>query len=1232
MLVSLALVSCNTTKPYYSKKVRDWREKEEPKSGLIQSVYLIGDVGSPKDDESSLALLKQMLDAEDPEKTAVVFLGDNLYPQGLHSKGHPERAIDEKHLDLQINTVKEFEGRKLFIPGNHDWKEGKKEGYKFVRRQEKYIEDVLGGKKTFLPNKGCPGPEVLKLGDDVRMIVIDTQWWLHKYKRGEGERFGCDVKDEIEFTALVKDELRRNRNQHMLVVGHHPFLTNGNHGGEYTIRDHIFPLTNVKKDLYVPLPVIGSIYPLYRQVLGSHQDIAHPRYQSLISNIKPLFEDYPGTIYASGHEHNLQYTEENGVHYVVSGSGCKESYLDHGKPLTFGQNTKGFSKIKYYDDGEVWIEFYSGNKNEMGDHLLFKKMLYQKKIEEVLPQPEEKKSYKGIKGKVIPFQRYEANGLKQVFFGKQHRESWTNEIEVPYLDINYVKGGLFPLKKGGGMQTKSLRFEGGDGHQYVIRTIQKDATSLVSRSMRNTVAQDVLLDGLSASHPYAAVVVPPIADAVKVFHTNPQLVIVPDDPGLMEYRNEFANRLCLFEERPAYDQSHKASFGFSKNVIGSGDMIEKLQDSYKHQVSDIAMLRARLLDILLADWDRHDDQWRWASYKHSKGTTYKPIPRDRDQVFFYQDGFIPNITNRKWAVRKFQSFKPEIRDMIGQCFNARYVDRAYLTELEEKDWIAVADSMMNELTDEVLLEGMKRLPPEGFAINGMELLEVLKQRRDNLKMFALEHYRIVSKHVNVVGTKKDEFFEVIRQEDGSTLVNVFPRKKGKPEREKLIYSRVFDPEVTEEINIYGLGGNDEYKVRGDVKKGTVVRIIGGLDRDKIDAESSVKGLSRMTHVYDNKEKKKKRKLTIGDEATLKYFKKSQPIGYEREEYKFNNTMPLLWLGFNPDDGVYLGAGFIHTEQGWKREPYKHRHALKGNYAVRTGAFNFDYDWDYPELIGNWDLSGTMEIKAPKYQFFYYGLGNETERMDNAENDYSLRLNELYFEPQLRRRVRGLHYLAIGPTFQYVNSTGERSSIYDLVDTLPAPADLEERFFGGGAVEYVLDNKDNSMDPQRGIYFRAKAGYWNDFKDGDVSFSKLESEIRLYTPMHFMPGRTVLALRAGGATNIGDSEFYQANFIGGISNFRGLRRNRFGGESSFYSSAEMRMQVAEWFNYIIPINFGLLAFSDQGRVWVDGESSDKIHHSLGGGIFISPLNALVINASFAVSDDDELFFLQFGFAF
>ena len=108
-------------------------------------------------------------------------------------------------------------------------------------------------------------------------------------------------------------------------------------------------------------------------------------------------------------------------------------------------------------------------------------------------------------------------------------------------------------------------------------------------------------------------------------------------------REDFGEGLYLYEERPAKDRRELASFGNSKKIVNTAEVIEKTQKDDKHYVDQIQVLRSRLFDMVIGDWDRHDDQWRWASFKDDKDHTYyQPIPRDRDQAFFWSDGGILN--------------------------------------------------------------------------------------------------------------------------------------------------------------------------------------------------------------------------------------------------------------------------------------------------------------------------------------------------------------------------------------------------------------------------------------------------------------------------------------------------------------------------------------------------------------------------------------------------------------
>jgi hypothetical protein len=160
------------------------------------------------------------------------------------------------------------------------------------------------------------------------------------------------------------------------------------------------------------------------------------------------------------------------------------------------------------------------------------------------------------------------------------------------------------------------------------------------------------------------------------------VVFVPPDPLFEQYKEDMKSGLFLYEERPAKNRSDVKSFGYSKDIVNTNGVIENTIKSEDYQVDQQAVLRARLLDIYINDWDRHDDQWRWASFKEDGKTIYKPIPRDRDQTFFVNQGIIPGIAAMPFAMPKIQNFQPRTKYVIGLGFNARYFDRFALQRLD----------------------------------------------------------------------------------------------------------------------------------------------------------------------------------------------------------------------------------------------------------------------------------------------------------------------------------------------------------------------------------------------------------------------------------------------------------------------------------------------------------------------------------------------------------------------
>jgi hypothetical protein len=207
-----------------------------------------------------------------------------------------------------------------------------------------------------LPDDGCPGPASVALSDDLTLLLIDSQWWLHQYDIPMGGT--CGVESRSDFAEKLHAMVETNKDRHVLLVGHHPVRSNGEHGGYFGIGDHIFPLVNLNKYLYLPLPVIGSIYPIVRSTGVSRQDIPNDHFQTYAMMIDSLFQKHNSLIYASGHDHNIQYIQDDKVRQIVSGSGSKVNYVSKGKGSIFVYQERGYGRLIYYASDEIWLEFY----------------------------------------------------------------------------------------------------------------------------------------------------------------------------------------------------------------------------------------------------------------------------------------------------------------------------------------------------------------------------------------------------------------------------------------------------------------------------------------------------------------------------------------------------------------------------------------------------------------------------------------------------------------------------------------------------------------------------------------------------------------------------------------------------------------------------------------------------------------------------------------------------------
>jgi hypothetical protein len=1251
-IVLVLLQACATHKPYYSNAVLDWQQKEpKPENKLAYTVFLIGDVGAPdlKKQEPSLKLMQRQMN-EAGEQSATIFLGDNVYHNGLPEPGRYDREVSEQRLNAQLDVLRGYRGEKYMVPGNHDWNHSGRGGLEFVVRQQNYVneylteEGIVVGGDFYVPGDGCPGPYEVKISDDVVLIAIDSEWWLHPWERPYGAGSNCWASTEADFLVKLEDIIEKHQGSNIIVVAHHPLFTRGNHGGFFTLKDHVFPLTMLRDWMYLPLPVIGSIYPFARKYGGILQDIPHPRYTAYVEGLLNIFDKYDNIVYAAGHEHSLQHYKHNNLAHIVSGSGCKTQHVKPGGNAMYTHEVKGFAKVLYYENGEAWVEYWMPEGDGSEGTMTFRTPLYAKEPRRKRGVIVDETNYADSTIVVAANENYTARGLRRTLLGEHYRREWATPVEVPLLDMRNEMGGLTPYQKGGGKQTASLKVRNPDAREYTLRTVDKDPTMALPEYLRQTAAKALLQDQISAQHPYGALAIPKLADGAGVFHTNPKLVYIPQTPYLRQYLDEFGNTLAFLEEDADENHEDVESLGFAENLVGTDKVLKELRQDNDNKVNQQEFARARLFDMLVGDWDRHEGQWRWAEQKTDSGKVYIPVPEDRDQVFFKADGFIPWLATRKWGVRNVQNFDHGFRDIVGLNLSALTIDRTFTPSITRQEWIRIANEIKAGVTDQVIEEAINQWPAEVRDISGEEIKAKLRSRRDKLPQAAEAYYEHISEMVDVAGSDKHEHFVVNRVNDEETHLTVYKINKEGELRDTL-FKRTFYTAETKELRLYGQRGKDIFEVNGEVGKGILVRIIGGNDEDVITDNSRVAGLKKHTIVYDTKEGNV---FNFGPETKDRTSISPDVNFYDRDNYKLPYLGPRLSLEYNVDDGLFVGAGVLARTHKFRNNPYASEHILEGNYAFFTNSFNVRYAGDIRQVFGNWNIGINAAVQGPQYQRNFYGYGNDTRQQDGEDDSfYRVRFKRVNLSTTLNNNLSPFFKIGIGPTydrFRVVNSDNETYLVNEALNGRlePGTYDFEENRFESqhyvGLMAFAdMDvlGEGNQKNPRIGMRSHNRISY-NKQTDGEgLSYTHVSSEFSFYLTPNF-PFQLTWAGRLGAAHNFGDFRFYQANTLGGMDNMRGYRRTRFAGRSYIFGNAEARLALFDFNLYLTPAKLGVLGLYDVGRVYYDGDNRSgflrNMHTGVGGGVWADIMQKNVVVITYSKGDVERLWNLTFGFLF
>ena len=761
----------------------------------------------------------------------------------------------------------------------------------------------------------------------------------------------------------------------------------------------------------------------------------------------------------------------------------------------------------------------------------------------------------------------------------------------------------------------------------MLRSIDKDPSGTVPKVLQGTVATDIVQDLISSIHPYGAFVIPKMADAVGVFHTIPHLVYVPDDPRLGVYRETFGGQLMMFEQRPDDDMTDHPEYGNSDKVISAQKLYQEINDDNDHRVDQHAFMRARLFDMFLSDWDRHRDQWRWASFESEdgEGKIYRPIPRDRDWAFNRMNGLIPKLA--ALVMPKFQEFSDSYGFLQGLTENGLEQDRRLTNALSRDEWVKAALEIEEALTDEVIGLAIADWPEAVRQHHGDEVIRILKVRRNKLPHVAEEVYELYARVVDIVGSNKHERFEVTRHEGGQTDVVVCKTNKD-GEIRKEIYRRMFFPDETREIRLYGLDGRDRINVTGSGNDGILVTAVGGLGDDTFVDDSQVASLRKRIRFYDSTsgnstESDGEAKIVLADDPLVNK--------YDSHMYQHDDTVPTTFFGSNQDDGIFLGGGVTFVRHGFRKVPYGTSQTVKANFAARTQAFNLAYHGHFVSVFNQWNLILETDYRSPTNIRNYYGLGNETENEPVHAAYYQANLTGFNFRSLIERDLEEGVTLSFGPTVE-ITQVEEDATKYIVVPQAGVSENtFADQWFAGVNVGLEMQSLDDNVNPRQGFRWNTTADAKLGIRNAIDHYGQIQSDLSIFFSPSLSP-QVTLAIRLGGAHNIGDFPFYDANTLGGRANLRGFRGTRYAGRSSIYQNIDLRFKLLNVSTYVAIGELGVLGFFDNGRVWTDDESSRQWHQGYGGGLWLNLFDQFVLTGTMDSSSEERTFTLSFGFMY
>lgn len=1167
------------------------QEKQNKK--VIYSVYVTANTAL-RDNQTNREIFNEIISASKKGDSATLLVIGNIVPKdGYPNKDNGRDKVQKYLQENLLDPLKDFKGRLIFTPGVNEWQADAPDN---IDDLESFLQD--NSRAEFWPNDGCP-IEGKELSDNVHLTMVDSQWYLEDWDDHPYINNKCDYKTREQFMVEFADELKDNQGKTVLVAIHHPIMSKTKMG-------------------------------FFERIIGAGtQNFRNPDYTDLRERLSTIAQRYNDVVFLSGNDRNLQFVQDDSLEQIISGvTKNPEKAKPKKKKGHFADYNMGFAKLNIYQDGGSEAEFYEVGKPDP----VFTTQIQRERTRLSEVSWHSKDDYgKTELASIYTKDETNKDGLYKFLWGTHYRPIYSTKSEFPVLFLDTIPGHLKPVGEGGGHQSRSLRFRDDNDHEFTLRALRKSALRFLQKSvpthyvedyLANTVAERYVQDFYTTAHPYAPFATNNMMDAIDLMHATPKIYYIPKQEALGIYNEDYGDALFMLEEHVGDENKDMPIFRNPDDILSTKDVMLEIQEDKKAYVDEKMYIRARLFDMLIGDWDRHADQWRWAEYKEGDKKRYEPIPRDRDQAFPKYDG--PIIALLKAGTTEIRSMET-YDDMVNhpKWFNwaAYATDKAFIKTSSWEDWKEQAEYIQNHITDDVIQKSFDELP-EGTQDESIEeIKQKLKARRANLVKIAHDFYEHVKEYDMITGTEDDDEFLITRKPGGTTNIQITN------EDGKVVFNNSYNSDLTRQLWIYGLDGNDTFRIEGEGDNLIKLKVLGGEKNDIYDFQNTKKA-----KLYDYESKKN----TIKTPGAHKWLIDSYDINHYDPNKRMIRDYRFTPNGdYNSDTGFKLGVVNIYSTYGLVQNPFTTRQKLLANYYFSTQGFDVEYNAEFADIFYHWNFGMTAYYSSPNFTMNYFGAGNDTEydKSEVARDFNRVRIEQWHFAPYLTWRSEPKSSFYIKPMIEAYEVSYDENRF--VGNTFAASNEVfDSQLYGGAELNYNYNSKDRPAYPANGMELDLTAGYKRNIDEHNNEFGYVRPMLSIDYPLH-PSGFAVIATKVGGEAILGENyEFYHGAVLGGgnVNSLRGYRNERFNGKYAFYQNIDLRSGITKFRTNFIPIRLGFSLGFDYGRVWLDDDNTNDWHTDYGGSLFINGFSAFTGNLGYYVGDDGGRFNFTFNFKF